>query len=263
MNAGLDTGLREPGSPRLPRAATRRPTLAFAWALALLLALTFGMPWLKPLFAALFPQLDRPMYEQEPFAALMLAHIGLVALSSAVAAAVGVVLGVFVTRGVGREFCSLVQTVVAMGQTVPPLAVLAIAVPVLGFGEAPALIALALYGVLPVVHGTLAGLASVPHAAREAAEGLGFRPLQVLARIELPLAAPLLLAGVRTSVVVNIGTAAIASTVGTRTLGSPIIIGLSGFNTAYVIQGALLVGLLAITVDLAFDALGVWFIRDH
>lgn len=241
----------------------RRATLAFAWALALLAALTFGMRWLRPLFAALFPQLDRPMYEQEPFAALMLAHIGLVTASSAVAAVVGVGLGVFVTRGMGREFRPLVQTVVAMGQTVPPLAVLAIAVPVLGFGAAPALIALALYGVLPVVHGTLAGLASVPPGAREAAEGLGFSPRQVLARVELPLAAPLLLAGIRTSVVVNIGTAAIASTVGTRTLGSPIIIGLSGFNTAYVVQGAVLVGLLAVTVDLAFDALDGWFTRKR
>ena len=243
----------------LPAPDAQRPVRAFVWALALLVALTLGMPLLKPVFAALFPKLDRPMYEQEPFAALMLVHMGLVAASSAVAALVGVALGVFVTRGMGREFRPLVQTVVAMGQTVPPLAVLAIAVPVLGFGEGPALIALALYGVLPVVHGTLAGLASVPQAAREAAQGLGFSPQQVLTRIELPLAAPLLLAGIRTSVVVNIGTAAIASTVGTRTLGSPIIIGLSGFNTAYVIQGALLVGLLAIAVDLGFDALEYWF----
>jgi osmoprotectant transport system permease protein len=69
------------------------------------------------------------------------------------------------------------------------------------------------------------------------------------------LALPLWLTGVRTSVVINIGTAAIASTVGAKTLGSPIIVGLSGFNTAYVLQGAVLVGLLAITTDLAFDRL--------
>ena len=254
MNAGLTTARRSATSR--PKRRARSSVVALAWAFALLIALTLGMPHLKPLFAALFPQLDRPMYEQEPFAALMLAHIGLVAASSAVAVLVGVALGVMVTRGAGREFRPLVQSVVAMGQTVPPLAVLAIAVPVLGFGEAPALIALALYGVLPVVHGTLAGIESVPPSVREAAQGLGFSARQVLARVELPLAWPLLLAGIRTSVVVNIGTAAIASTVGTRTLGSPIIIGLAGFNTAYVIQGAVLVGLLAVTADLAFDALG-------
>ena len=248
------------------RAARRHgpgPTRLALVALIALVASTFGMPLLKPLFASAFPDLDRPLYEQESFISLLLAHIGLVAASSAVAVVIGVALGVFVTRRAGREFRSLVQSVVAMGQTVPPLAVLAITVPVLGFGEAPALVALALYGVLPIVHGTLAGIESVPQAAREAARGLGFTERQVLVRVELPLAWPVLLAGIRTSVIVNIGTAAIASTVGTRTLGSPIIIGLSGFNTAYVIQGALLVGLLAIATDLAFDALVRPYSRPH
>ena len=248
------------------RAARRHgpgPTRLALVALIALVASTFGMPLLKPLFASAFPDLDRPLYEQESFISLLLAHIGLVAASSAVAIVIGVALGVFVTRRAGREFRSLVQSVVAMGQTVPPLAVLAITVPVLGFGEAPALVALALYGVLPIVHGTLAGIESVPQAVREAARGLGFTERQVLVRVELPLAWPVLLAGIRTSVIVNIGTAAIASTVGTRTLGSPIIIGLSGFNTAYVIQGALLVGLLAIATDLAFDALVRPYSRPH
>ena len=78
---------------------------------------------------------------------------------------------------------------------------------------------------------------------------------QRLRSVELPLAAPVILAGVRTSVIINIGTAAIASTVGAKTLGLPIIVGLSGFNTAYVIQGAVIVGLLAVTVDLVFERL--------
>ena len=141
----------------------------------------------------------------------------------------------------------------AVGQTFPPVAVLAVAVPLVGFGEAPALIALALYGLLPVLQGTLAGIAAVPAAAREAAEGLGMSPWQRLWRIELPLAGPVILAGVRTSVIINIGTAAIASTVGAKTLGLPTIVGLSGFNTAYVIQGAVLVGMLAAVTDLAFE----------
>ena len=225
------------------------------WALALLTGLTLGMPALKPLFAFLFPELDRPMYEQDSFVALLGAHMALVAASSAASIAVGVAIGLFVTRAAGREFRPLLQSVVAMGQTVPPLAVLAIAAPVLGFGEAPALLALALYGVLPIVHGTIAGIESVPADVREAARGLGLTERQVLARVELPLAGPVILSGIRTSVIINIGTAAIASTVGVRTLGSPIIIGLAGFNTAYVIQGAVLVGLLAIAVDLAFERL--------
>jgi osmoprotectant transport system permease protein len=84
---------------------------------------------------------------------------------------------------------------------------------------------------------------------------MGMTQRQILKEVQIPLALPLWLAGVRTSVVMNIGTAAIASTVGAKTLGLPIIIGLSGFNTAYVLQGATMVALLAITADLAFDSL--------
>ena len=225
------------------------------WALAALLLLVFGMAWLKPLFAALFPALERPVYAQDSFLALTLAHLKIVGLSSGFAVIVGVAAGIFATRASGREFRPLIETVVAAGQTFPPVAVLAVAVPVVGFGEAPALIALALYGLLPVLQSTLAGIASVPPAAREAAEGLGLSPWQRLLRVELPLAAPVILAGVRTSVIINIGTAAIASTVGAKTLGLPIIVGLSGFNTAYVLQGAVLVGLLAVVTDLGFERL--------
>jgi len=223
------------------------------WALAGLLLLVLGISWLKPLFAALFPALERPVYEQDSFLGLTLAHLKMVTLSSGFSVVVGVALGIFATRAAGREFRPLIETVVAVGQTFPPVAVLAVAVPLVGFGEAPALIALALYGLLPVLQGTLAGIEAVPTAAREAAEGLGMSPWQRLQGIELPLAAPVILAGVRTSVIINIGTAAIASTVGAKTLGLPIIIGLSGFNTAYVIQGAVLVGMLAVVTDLAFE----------
>jgi osmoprotectant transport system permease protein len=84
---------------------------------------------------------------------------------------------------------------------------------------------------------------------------MGLSDWQRLTQVEVPLALPVWLSGVRTSVIINIGTAAIASTVGAKTLGSPIIVGLSGFNTAYVLQGALLVGLLAVVTDLAFEHL--------
>ena len=78
---------------------------------------------------------------------------------------------------------------------------------------------------------------------------------RILRRIEMPLAMPVIIAGIRTSVIINIGTAALASTVGAKSLGTPIIVGLTGFNTAYVIQGAIVVGLLAIVVDLGFGRL--------
>lgn len=221
------------------------------WLAAGFATLVFGLPLTRPLFAAWFPQLERPFYEADSFAALVLAHVLLVGASSLIAIVIGVAAGIFVTRRSGAEFRGLVETVTAMGQTFPPVAVLAIAVPLIGFGAWPALIALSLYGLLPIVENTIAGLEQVPPAARDAAEGMGMGPLRRLWSVELPLAAPVILAGIRTSVAINIGTAAVASTVGARTLGTPIIVGLNGNNLAYVIQGALVVGTLAVLADLA------------
>ncbi len=223
------------------------------WVILLLIALVFGMTSLGGLFHWMFPGLDRPVYQQESFASLVLAHLILVGVSSLIAVLVGVAAGVGVTRHAGKEFRSLVETIVAMGQTFPPVAVLAVAVPVMGFSEKPAIIALVLYGLLPILQGTIAGIESVPASAREIALGVGMNRWQILTKVEMPLAAPVIVAGIRTSVIINIGTAAIASTVGTQSLGSPIIIGLSGFNTAYVLQGAVIVALLAIIVDMAFE----------
>ena len=226
------------------------------WLVALFVALLLVMPYSAPLFSALFPELPRPVYQQESFVSLTLSHLWLVGISSLIAIVLGAGAGIAVTRPAGREFRPLVETIAAVGQTFPPVAVLAIAVPVMGFGQQPAIIALILYGVLPILQATLAGLASVPAAAISVPEGMGMSGWQRLRNVELPLAAPVMLAGIRTSVIINIGTAAIASTVGANTLGTPIIIGLSGFNTAYIIQGALLVALAAIVVDRAFERLG-------
>lgn len=225
------------------------------WAALVLAALVLWLPHSQPLFASLFPELDRPVYRQEPFAQLLWQHCKLVGVSSAISVLLGSAIAVWITRPIGRQFQPVVETVVSMGQTFPPVAVLAVAVPVVGFGELPALIALTLYGLLPVVHGTVSGLQSVPESVRQSANGMGMSPWQCLRQVETPLALPVWISGVRTSVIINIGTAAIASTVGAKTLGSPIIVGLSGFNTAYVLQGAVLVGMLAVVTDMVFERL--------
>ena len=232
---------------------TPRPWLLLL--IAAFLAMTFFMPALQPLLSWLFPQLERTIYSQETFPTLVMSHILLVLLSSGVAVILGVSAGIWVTRPGGSAFRGLVETIVAMGQTFPPVAVLALAVPAMGFGERPALVALILYSLLPIVRNTIAGLESVSPAVQDAAKGLGLRPIQRLLQVELPLAASVILAGIRVSVVINLGTAAIASTVGAKTLGSPIILGLSSGNTAYVLQGALLLGLLAVLTDTTFSAL--------
>lgn len=152
------------------------------WLIALFVALIFWLPYSQPLFAALFPQLPRPVYQQESFAALALAHFWLVGISSLFAVIIGTGAGIAVTRPWGAEFRPLVETIAAVGQTFPPVAVLAIAVPVIGFGLKPAIIALILYGVLPVLQATLAGLGAIDASVTEVAKGMGMSRGQRLRR---------------------------------------------------------------------------------
>jgi osmoprotectant transport system permease protein len=225
------------------------------WLLPLLLFLVLGMPVLRPLFAAAFPATKPPIYGDDSFLTLFLLHAEYVALSSLAAALIGVGLGIVATRTWGAEFRPLLEALATIGQTFPPVAVLALAVPAFGYGPVPTMIALTLYGILPILKNTLAGLGSVPPAVREAGEAMGLTRFQRLRHIELPLAAPTMLAGIRISVIINIGTAAIGSTVGAVTLGNPIIGGLVTGKVGYVLQGALVVGIFAIVTDLLFERL--------
>ncbi len=232
-----------------------RAWLPPALLIALLCGLSVGMTLLEPMFRWLQPDKQQVLYDRDSFLFLLQNHLLLVAVSAAIGTVAAVAGGIFATRSAGRDFLHLVSQVASIGQTFPPVAVLALAVPVLGFGEAPILVALILYGLLPILRNTLAGLEGIDPAVREAARGMGMSPVQVLVQAELPLAGRVILAGIRTSVTINIATAAIGSTIGARTLGDPVIAGLVNDNTAYVLQGALLIGLLALTTDSVFEAL--------
>jgi osmoprotectant transport system permease protein len=222
------------------------------WLGLLFAALLVGMPALAPIFAWAFPQVDPPVFARASFLSLWLSHLTLVAAASASAAAVGISLAIFVTRPLGRDFRPIINALATIGQTFPPAAVLALAVPALGFGARPTIVALFLYGILPIVENTMAGLDGVSPAVQDAATGMGLSAWQRLRDVELPLAAPAILAGLRLSVTIAIGTTTIGSTVGALTLGTPIFDGLAGNKLPYVIQGAVLVALFAILTDMIF-----------
>jgi len=131
-------------------------------------------------------------------------------------------------------------------------------VPMVGFGARPTVIALFLYGLLPIIENAIAGLEGVPHGVREAAEGMGLSGWQRLYQVDLPLAAPVILAGIRVSVTIAIGTATIGSTVGALTLGTPIFDGLVANKLPFVLEGAVVVALFAILTDLLFAHLERW-----
>jgi osmoprotectant transport system permease protein len=232
------------------------------WVGLLFAALLLRMEALRPLFQWAFPGVEPVIYQRSSFLALFLSHLALVAAASLAAISIGLSLAVFVTRPVGRDFRLMVDTVATVGQTLPPAAVLAIAVPAVGFGSRPTVLALFLYGLLPIIASAIAGLEGVPRAVREAAEGLGLSSWQQLRDVELPLAAPVILSGIRVSVTIAIGTATIGSTVGALTLGTPIFNGLVAGKLPFVIEGAVLVALFAIVTDLSFAGFERWLRRE-
>lgn len=189
-----------------------------------------------------------PIYVRTPMMTLAVNHLALVAAATAAAAVVGIGLAILVTRPFGAEFLPLSRSLANVGQTFPPIAVLALTVPALGFGAAPTFVALFLYGLLPIFENALTGLTAQPPAVTEAARGMGMTPRQRLLQVELPLALPVILAGVRLSVVISLATATIGSTVAASTLGEVIIAGLLSNNIAFVLQGGIVVGALAVLI---------------
>jgi osmoprotectant transport system permease protein len=223
-------------------------------ALALLLILLFRTEWLSFLLVPLTNNNAPAVYAQNSLPSLAAGHFELVLVSIVASAALAILGGIFVTRKSGADFLPLSRAIANAGQTFPPVAVLALAVPAIGFGAGPTLIALFLYGLLPIFENTVAGLNQVSHTVLDAADGMGMNPTQRLFRVELPLALPLIIEGVKVATVINIGTATIGSTVAAKGLGEVIIAGLISDNTAFILQGGLIVGLMAVLI---YDAMGL------
>ncbi len=188
-------------------------------------------------------------------------HVGLVAGAVGAATLAGVPLGILAARR--RRTGQVVLGAVSVLQTVPSLALLAMLIPLLGrIGVWPALVALFLYALLPIVRNTATGLEQVPPGMRDAARALGLRGGQVLRYVELPLALPVLLAGVKTAAIISVGTATIAAFVGAGGFGERIATGLALNDTTLLLAGAIPAAVLALAVQAAFETLE-WALRRH
>ncbi|MBE7941398.1 ABC transporter permease subunit, partial [Ramlibacter aquaticus] len=185
---------------------------------------------------------------------LLREHLLLVAGALALATAVGVPLGVLAQRR--PRLGAAVMATVGVAQTVPSLALLVFLIALLGrIGFWPALLALAVYALLPIVRNTQAGLAGVPRGLVEAGLAMGLRPVQVLRWVELPLALPTLLAGLKTAAVWSVGMATVATFIGAGGLGERIVAGLAVNDTTLMLAGAVPAALLALAVQGAFALL--------
>ncbi len=180
-------------------------------------------------------------------------HLMLVAVASLLATIVGVPLGIFARRQprIGRVIIGATSVV----QTIPALALLCFFIPLLGTGTRPALLALFVYGLLPIVRNTVAGLDAIPSSLRESAIALGLGSWTRLFRVELPLASRTILAGIRTSTVIAVGAATLAAFIGAGGFGAPITTGLNLDDTNLILEGAIPAALLALAVEGIFTAL--------
>ncbi|GHE22801.1 ABC transporter permease [Halomonas urumqiensis] len=179
-------------------------------------------------------------------------HIALVGVAVGIATLTGVPIGIAITKN--ERVARLVLYVASIIVTIPSIALFGIMIPVLsvfghGIGYVPAVIAVLLYSQLPIIRNTYTAINNVNPALREAARGIGMSPNQRLRMVEIPLAVPVIMAGVRTAVVLNIGVMAIAAYIGAGGLGTFISRGISQSDPRQLIVGAVAVSLLAIIVD--------------
>jgi osmoprotectant transport system permease protein len=179
-------------------------------------------------------------------------HLALVSLSLLAAIAVSVPLGILAARG--KPFGPVILATAGVIQTIPSLALLVFMIPWLGIGAKPALVALFLYSLLPIVRNTATGLRDIPISLRESAEALGLPPRARLLQIELPMASRAILAGIKTAAVINVGTATIGALIGAGGFGQPILTGIRRDDITMILtEGAIPAALLALAVQGAFD----------
>lgn len=198
---------------------------------------------------ALFPGESVWVYQRQTLADLMLDHLVLVAMASAFALSIGVSLGVFLLTPLGGRFRDLIVNLANLAQTFPSIAIMALIVPALGYGWKPVVVALVAYSVLPVMLTVVAGVENVPAPVVDAARGIGMSRAQRFRTIQLPLALPVILGGIKNMLVIAVSAATLGAIVGAGGLGIPIMAGVGTFNSALIIQGAVPSALLALIID--------------
>ncbi|QJD95389.1 ABC transporter permease subunit [Mucilaginibacter robiniae] len=176
-----------------------------------------------------------------------LEHIGLTFISLFIAVLIGLPLGILIARK--RQLSGTVLGIAGVLQTIPSIALLGFMIPLLGIGPKPAIVALFLYALLPIIRNTYTGITGVDGSIKEAALAMGMSNSQVLFKVELPLAMPVILAGIRTATVINVGVATLASYIAAGGLGEFIFGGISLNNSNMILAGAIPAALLAVVFD--------------
>lgn len=222
---------------------------------ALLVSYIAFEPVQRFILSSLFPGEEQLTHSRKTIWEMTGAHILLTVSATALATLIGMGIGIMITREGGEDFQQLVLRLNSFVQTFPPSAVIILAFPVLGFGWQPALLAMFLYSLFPVLGNTVVGFKAVDDAMKDAAKGMGMTPKQQLVIAEFPQAFPMIITGIRHSYILNLGTAAIAAVIGGEGLGTIIISGLTLRNSALVLSGTIVISLLAFIGEQLFSLL--------
>jgi osmoprotectant transport system permease protein len=188
-------------------------------------------------------------------------HLLLTLVALLASVAVALPLGVFIYYK--PRFANIILYATGMLQTIPSIALLALMIPIFGIGKLPAIIALFLYALLPILRNTITGLRNVEASYKSVASAMGLNVWQRLWLVEIPLAKPTILAGIRTAAVINVGTATLAAFIGAGGLGDFIVTGLALNNTELILRGAVPSAMLAIGVELTFEFVDRALVPSH
>ncbi|MGW0734173.1 ABC transporter permease [Streptomyces sp. NPDC002851] len=244
----MGQGEQEPLTPVPPGKPPRRISLAKLTVLPALLAIVLLITWLWFRTAELDSIAENALAGGNVMLRLR-QHIQLTVISTFFVLIIAIPLGILLTRRPLRRAAPAAMALANIGQATPAIGLLALLVIWLGIGEKAALTGIIIYALLPVLSNTIAGLKGNDPALLEAARGIGMSPLGVLGRVELPLAVPLILAGVRTALVLNVGTATLATFGGGGGLGDLITTGITNQRMAVLMLGSILTVVLALLVD--------------
>jgi osmoprotectant transport system permease protein len=185
--------------------------------------------------------------QQDKLVYQVIQHLGLTFASILLAVIIGLPLGILIARK--RRISGSVLGIAGVLQTIPSIALLGFMIPVFGIGATPAIVALLIYALLPIIRNTYTGITEVGDTVKEAAKAMGMNQRQLLLKVELPLAMPVIIAGIRTAAVINVGVATLASFIGAGGLGEFIFGGISLNNTNMILAGAIPAALLAVILD--------------
>lgn len=208
----------------------------------------FRFDWIKDTLL-FFLSSKNNIIQRTSLSTLAYQHLTIVVISTGLSIMIGLSLAIWVRLSRSSELRQIILQLSTIGETLPTAAIIALSVPLLGYGNVPLVMALCIYGILPIVRNTIVGLNTIPNDIQEAAIGIGLTRFEQLIRVDIPIALPAIITGIRIATVINVSAATIGATVGAGGFGVMIIAGIRTYDTLMVIQASVPVILMALWFD--------------